>query len=381
MERAAFCNTGSEAVLAAIRVARTVTGKAKLATFAGHYHGIFDEVLVKGTGTGAERHPVPIAPGIPANKVQDVVVLEYGNMDSLEVIRKYADDLALVMVEPVRSRNLDLQPREFLHALRKLTLELGIPLLFDEMVTGFRSHPGGAQALFGVQADLATYGKVIAGSSDRRRRAARRSTSTRSTGMGHRRWLDAGSRYDPVRRDVCVILSPPPPRAPAGRWETGPELQATLNERTTRFVQDRTRTSRLQRADPPRTLCVGVHHHVHELPGILPLLFRHAYAGCLHLRRSSGVFTLAHSDADFATYAASSRRQWRRCRTGLFSEDRSGNRASLEIVLTENQQEIWIGPSSAMKGRVHQPVDKAPGTAALDVVAMRTALRGPRRPA
>jgi glutamate-1-semialdehyde aminotransferase len=95
MERAAFCNTGSEAVLAAIRMARTVTGKSKLATFAGHYHGIFDEVLVKGVGTGVERRPVPISPGIPPKAVEDVVVLEYDNPASLEVIRKQADELAL----------------------------------------------------------------------------------------------------------------------------------------------------------------------------------------------------------------------------------------------------------------------------------------------
>jgi acyl carrier protein len=163
MERAAFCNTGSEAVLAAIRCARTVTGRTKLATFAGHYHGIFDEVLVKGMGQGARRKSLPIAPGIPGKKVEDVVVLEYGNPESLDVIRENADELALVLVEPVRSRNPDLRPIEFLHSLRALTEELDIPILFDEMVTGFRTHPGGAQHLFGVRADLATYGKVFGG--------------------------------------------------------------------------------------------------------------------------------------------------------------------------------------------------------------------------
>ena len=163
MERVAFCNTGSEAVLAAIRMARTVTGKSKIAKFDGHYHGIFDEVQVRGSGPGSRKTTVPSAPGIPAEAIQNMMVLEYGDADAFNVLRENVDDIALVMVEPVRSRNPDFQPREYLQQLRKVTEELGIPLLFDEMVTGFRSHPGGAQAIFDVRADIATYGKVAGG--------------------------------------------------------------------------------------------------------------------------------------------------------------------------------------------------------------------------
>ncbi len=163
MERVAFCNTGSEAVLAAIRMARTVTGKDKIAKFDGHYHGIFDEVQVKGSGSGSRRTTLPSAPGIPAAAVQNTVILQYGDDGAFDVIRERADELALVMVEPVRSRNPDYQPREYLQKLRALTRELDIPLLMDEMVTGFRSHPGGAQAIFDVRADIATYGKVVGG--------------------------------------------------------------------------------------------------------------------------------------------------------------------------------------------------------------------------
>jgi len=163
MERVAFCNTGSEAVLAAIRMARTVTGKSKIAKFDGHYHGIFDEVQVRGSGPGSRKTTVPSAPGIPAEAIQNTIVLEYGDDDAFNVLRENADEIALVLVEPVRSRNPDYQPKEYLQQLRKITEELGIPLLFDEMVTGFRSHPGGAQAIFGVRADIATYGKVAGG--------------------------------------------------------------------------------------------------------------------------------------------------------------------------------------------------------------------------
>jgi glutamate-1-semialdehyde-2,1-aminomutase len=163
MERATFCNTGSEAVMAAMRVARTVTGRKKIVLFAGAYHGTFDEVLVKGITRAGVPHSMPIAPGIPEEKVENVIVLEYGTKESLEVIRARADELAAVLVEPVQSRHPALQPREFLQEIRRITTQSGTALIIDEVVTGFRVHPGGAQAVFGVQADLATYGKVIGG--------------------------------------------------------------------------------------------------------------------------------------------------------------------------------------------------------------------------
>ena len=162
-ERATFCNTGSEAVIAAMRVARTVTGRNKIVFFAGDYHGMFDEVLVKGFKKGGVPHAIPAAPGIPREKAANVVVLEYGAPDSLEWIRSNANDLAAVLVEPVQSRHPNLQPVEFLKEIRKITEQSDTCLIFDEVVTGFRVHPGGCQTLFDIRADLATYGKVLAG--------------------------------------------------------------------------------------------------------------------------------------------------------------------------------------------------------------------------
>ena len=101
MERAAFCNTGSEAVLAAIRTARTVTGRDRIVTFSNDYHGIFDEVLVRGVNVRGEVRPQPVAPGIPRGAVENVVVLDYGEDDSLSAIRACASELAAVLVEPV----------------------------------------------------------------------------------------------------------------------------------------------------------------------------------------------------------------------------------------------------------------------------------------
>ncbi len=163
MQRVGFTNTGSEAVLAATRVARTVTGRDKIAVFAGAYHGIFDEVLFRPLTINGETRTAPIAPGIPDSALAEVIVLDYGNPQSLEIIRSRGSEIAAVLVEPVQSRRLDLQPREFMHELRRITEQTGSALIFDEVVTGFRLHPGGAQAYFGVRADLATYGKVIGG--------------------------------------------------------------------------------------------------------------------------------------------------------------------------------------------------------------------------
>jgi len=159
-DRAALCNTGSEAVMGAVRIARTVTGRERIAVFAGSYHGIFDEVIVR---LGARGRAMPAAPGIMPNTAANVVILEYGEPDALQWVRDNADNLAAVLVEPVQSRRPDLQPREFLHELRRITAESGSLLIFDEVVTGFRTGPGGAQAHFDVRADLASYGKVIGG--------------------------------------------------------------------------------------------------------------------------------------------------------------------------------------------------------------------------
>src|ERR1700722_16974321 len=146
-----------------MRVARTVTGRNKVVFFAGDYHGMFDEVLMKGFTKGGIPHSVPAAPGIPWESASNVTVLEYGTAESLEWIRANASSLAAVMVEPVQSRHPHLQPREFLNEIRKITEQSGAALIFDEVVTGFRVHPGGCQALFDIRADLATYGKVLAG--------------------------------------------------------------------------------------------------------------------------------------------------------------------------------------------------------------------------
>ena len=162
-DRATFCDTGSEAVTAAIRVARTVSRRDKIAVFQGSYHGIFDEVLGRPLVRNGQLTTAPIAPGITDDALANILILEYGNPESIEFIKRYADDLAAVLVEPVQSRRPDLQPRAFLKELRAVTAAHDIALVFDEVVTGFRCHPRGAQAVFDIDADLVTYGKVMGG--------------------------------------------------------------------------------------------------------------------------------------------------------------------------------------------------------------------------
>lgn len=163
MERATFCNTGSEAVMAAMRLARTSTGRDRIAYFTGDYHGMFEEVLVRGAWVDGVYKAQPIAPGIPQSLVENMLVLDYADPASLEILKAHAHELAAVMIEPVQSRAPGIQPREFMHEVRSITEKSGTALIFDEVVTGFRCAPGGAQAYFGIEADMATYGKVIGG--------------------------------------------------------------------------------------------------------------------------------------------------------------------------------------------------------------------------
>jgi glutamate-1-semialdehyde aminotransferase/malonyl CoA-acyl carrier protein transacylase/acyl carrier protein len=159
-ERSAFCNTGSEAVLGAMRLARTVTGREKIIVFSGSYHGINDEVIIRGSKS---KQSMPAAPGINFSAVSNMIVLDYGTDESLEYIRAHALEVAAVLVEPVQSRRSDFHPKEFLKEVREITLKAKTCLIFDEIITGFRIHPAGAQGYFGIRADLCTYGKIVGG--------------------------------------------------------------------------------------------------------------------------------------------------------------------------------------------------------------------------
>lgn len=236
MERVAFCNTGSEAVTAAIRLARTVSGRDRIAVFGDAYHGIFDEVLVRAAG----QRSMPIAPGIPLGMFDNVVVLDYASPEALVFLEAHGSDLAAVLVEPVQSRRPELQPREFLHEVRRLTRDCGAALVFDEVVTGFRSHPGGAQEIFGIRADIATYGKVVGGGLPIGLVAGRSEYMDALDGgawqYGDESVPEVGVTFFAgtfVRHPLALAAA----RAVIAHLEeSGPDLQRDLNLRTTSFA-------------------------------------------------------------------------------------------------------------------------------------------------
>ncbi len=166
-ERVMFCNSGTEATLHAMRIARACTGKDKIAKFEGGYHGVHDYALVSSVlaiPAGPADDPSSVAdnPGIPQGTVDQVLTLTYDNPASLDKIREHKDELAAVIIEPVPSSYL-IEMRGFLERLREVTTECGILLIFDEVISGFRLGYGGGQDYFGVTPDMATYGKVIGG--------------------------------------------------------------------------------------------------------------------------------------------------------------------------------------------------------------------------
>ncbi|HLV20815.1 MAG TPA: aminotransferase class III-fold pyridoxal phosphate-dependent enzyme, partial [Polyangiaceae bacterium] len=238
-ERAAFCNTGSEAVMGCMRIARTVTGRDTIAIFNGSYHGIFDEVIVRGT---KKLRAVPAAPGILPSTAQNVLVLEYGSPEALEILRARGDELAAIMVEPVQSRRPDLQPRDFLHELRGIADRSGAVYIFDEVITGFRCHPGGAQAYFGVQADLASYGKVIGGGYPFAVIAGKRPYMDALDG-GHWQYGDDSKPTVGVTYFAGTFCRHPLALAAAKAAllhlkEQGPRLQETLNAKTSALAAE-----------------------------------------------------------------------------------------------------------------------------------------------
>ncbi len=164
MERVRFVNSGTEATMSAIRLARGATGRDKIVKFEGCYHGHSDSLLVK-AGSGALTLGVPSSPGVPASLADHTITLEYNNSEQVrELFQQIGHEIACIIVEPVTGNMNCILPKEgFLETLRSTCDEFGALLIFDEVMTGFRVHPQGAQGHYGVNADLITLGKVIGG--------------------------------------------------------------------------------------------------------------------------------------------------------------------------------------------------------------------------
>jgi len=359
-ERMAFCNTGSEAVLAALRVSRTVTGRNKVVMFAGDYHGMFDEVLVKGFKNKAgEPQSAPIAPGIPKQSVSNMIVLDYGTEESLEWIRNNARDLAAVLVEPVQSRHPDTRPVEFLREIRKITEEADTALIFDEVVTGFRVHQGGCQALFGIRADLATYGKVVAGGMPIGVLAGKaRFMDALDGGM----WQYGDDSYPEVGVTFFAGTFVRHPLAVAAMKavlrhfkEQGPALQECLNERTAKLV--RTLNEMVEHHGLPTRIESFGSFFYFNFPSaerFASLFYFYMRDKGVHVREGFPCFmTTAHSDADIEAISRAFEESAIEMRqAGFFfsqpavapavSADTAAVGQVVEVELTEPQREIFL---------------------------------------
>ena len=164
VEMVRMVNSGTEAVMSALRLARGATGRSKIIKFAGCYHGHSDSMLVK-AGSGALTGGAPDSAGVPKEMAGDTLTADYNNLPSVRaLLEANPEEVAAIIVEPVAA-NMGVVPPQpgFLQGLRALCDEFGALLIFDEVITGFRLAPGGAQQYFGVKADLVTYGKIIGG--------------------------------------------------------------------------------------------------------------------------------------------------------------------------------------------------------------------------
>lgn len=360
VERVAFFNSGTEAVMVALRLARAATGRQKIAIFAGSFHGTFDGILARANAAANDGRSAPMAPGVPEHMSKHVLVLSYGTEQSLDVIRTQAGELAAVLVEPVQSRRPDFQPRDFLHELRELTGKAGIALIFDEVITGFRISPGGAQQHFEVRADLVTFGKIIGGGMPIGVVAG---SAHYLDGIDGGMWQYGDDSYPPndERRTFVAGTFCQHPLAMAAAHavlehlrDAGPGLQRELNERTAHL------TARLDamftQMDAPIRMARFGSLFRFVPRGDMELLFYHLISKGIYVWEGRNCFlSTAHTDEDLERVLTAVRESVEEMRSGGFLPQRTtgAGATGLTVGLVDNaerdvfpttpeQQQLWV---------------------------------------
>ncbi|MFO7649767.1 MAG: aspartate aminotransferase family protein [bacterium] len=322
VDKVAFCNSGTEATMYALRLARATVGRPLVAKFEGGYHGTHDLLAVSfgrphpgagPAGPADDPSAVPESPGLAAGAWQDTIVLPFNHPAAFDKIRRHASRLAGVIIEPVQGAAGTIPAdRDFLSELRRVTREVGAFLIFDEIITGFRLAPGGAREYFGVMPDVSTYGKVaggglpfgaLAGSSEAMRLM----------------------EYD-VNMDQCILMAGTfngnPLTAAAGcavlrRLKEEPQLYERMNAMGDRFRAEVNRFAR-DRDYPATAVGAGSMFWMHTTRGPvksvrdvqasdgvaaagLRLLYRR---NGLHISPNHGFLSAAHTDEDVSRLIA-----------------------------------------------------------------------------
>ncbi|MFM0286809.1 amino acid adenylation domain-containing protein [Paraburkholderia megapolitana] len=375
LDRVAFSNTGTEAVMTAMRLARAVTGRDKIVMFTHSYHGHADGTLAAANAEGVTEG---IAPGVPFGSIENMVLLDYGTDAALEAIRGMSSEIAAVMVEPVQSRNPSLQPVAFLKELRRITEEAGVALIFDEMITGFRVHPGGSQAIFGIKADLATYGKIIGGGLPLGVIAGtRRFMDCIDGGM----WEYGDHSFPAADRTAFGGTFCQYPLAMAAALsvlehieQEGPELQAKLNDRTAQIAE--TLNAFFKEAEAPIKVTWFGSMFRFEFTENLDLFFYHMLEKGIYIWEWRTCFlSTAHSDADVDRFIRAVKDSVADLRRGGFIRPHSKH--GTVAALSEAQRQLWVlsevDPEGSLAYNVNTTLEL---NGKLDEPAIRAAVQG-----
>jgi glutamate-1-semialdehyde aminotransferase len=305
-ERVCFCNSGTEAVMTALRLARAHTGRDGLAMFKWSYHGHFDGTLGK-PRVADPTTSRPLAPGIAQSAVSDLLMLDYGEDEAFDILDRQAGKLAAVIVEPVQSLRPHVQPVAFLRRLREWTKANGVVLIFDEILLGFRVHPAGAHAQFGIDADLATYGKILGGGLAIGCVAGRAEIMSAIDGgcwrvgdnagpAAHRTFFAGTFNKNPLGMAVAhAVLE--------RLTKEGPHLQATLNERTRAWAEALNDTFTREEI-PLQIAAFGSLFRFASVKNLETFFFGLVANGVYVWEGRSCFLSTAHSDADLAALAA-----------------------------------------------------------------------------